>query len=440
MNVTVCKSNICGSVCVPPSKSVAHRLMIAAALAGSSFAVKNGGKDILATAECLEIMSQRIKSFVDGKRGGSRVEGRDISKGEELAPCNAVRGDAPQGERLILNAGESGSTLRFLLPIVCALGLNAEITGEGRLKDRPLDGLIKSLADNGASIKRVSEEGLPLHVGGRLRAGEFQIDGRVSSQYVTGLLFALPLLDGDSGIEISGGLVSANYVDITLGVLEEFGIEIKKTPSGFYVKGNQSYILPDRLSVEGDWSSAAFMLALGVLGGEVKVQGLKENSLQGDIAVVRLLRRAGADIRIDGGEVVAKRSDLHAIDFDAEHCPDIVPIMAAALSFAEGVSRISSVDRLRDKESDRLSAIMTVLDNFGVRTAYEDGALKVYGGAHRACRTQGFSDHRMAMSAIVIALNTDGESFINGVECISKSYPAFIEHAVSMGADIRQQL
>ena len=508
MNVVVSKSKIFGSVCVPPSKSVAHRLMIAAMLAGGRLDVKDGGKDMQATAQCLDIIGQAMR--VERCHVCDMRTGVCGMFGAVYGVINVDEG----GELPTLNAGESGSTLRFLLPIVCALGLECIITGEGRLKDRPLGELVNTLVANGAVIERMGSGQLPLKTGGKLRAGKYEIDGGISSQYVTGLLFALPLLDGDSEIALRGELVSSNYVDITLGVLTDFGVEVQKTDSGFYVKGNQRYITPKNLTVEGDWSSAAFMLALGVLSGEVRVRGLKRDSLQGDKVIVDLLKSAGADISFVGGEsaendsadcesavganvpggnmqgenvcdeniagydVIARKNELHAIDFDARHCPDIVPIMAAVLSFAKGVSHISSVDRLRDKESDRLSAVRTLLSHFGIRTEYANDVLSVYGvgehtpsvsddeytlsvnnggcspsvyngagcseedtpsaksGGHTACHTHGFSDHRMAMSAIVMALNTEGTSRVDGVECIEKSYPTFIEHAVALGAKI----
>ncbi|MDE5601026.1 MAG: 3-phosphoshikimate 1-carboxyvinyltransferase [Clostridia bacterium] len=490
MNVVVSKSEIFGSVCVPPSKSVAHRLMIAAMLAGGRLGVKDGGKDMQATAQCLDIIGQAMR--VEACHVCDMRTGVCGMFGAVYGVINVDEG----GELPILNAGESGSTLRFLLPIVCALGLKCVITGEGRLKDRPLGELVNTLAANGAVIERIESGQLPLKTGGKLRAGKYEIDGGISSQYVTGLLFALPLLDGDSEIVIRGELVSSNYVDITLGVLADFGIAVQKTDYGYYVKGNQKYILPQDLTVEGDWSSAAFMLALGVLSGEVRVRGLKCDSLQGDKVIVDLLKLAGADISVSYdesadnnvlsvkaesgneynnrcfGEVVARKSELHAIDFDAKHCPDIVPIMAAVLSFANGKSHISSVDRLRDKESDRLSAVRTLLSHFGIRTEYTNDVLTIFGGrhtpsvnngvhmsadseecvqsvneeyapsvhkeerAHTACHTHGFLDHRMAMSAIVMALNTNGTSRVDGVECISKSYPTFVEHAVALGAKI----
>lgn len=411
MDIRVSKSEASGEVQSPPSKSVAHRKMIGAALAGCPFEACEGGRDMLATARCLKGLKPYIDSYLNGGRGAAQAS-------------------------QVLNAGESGSTLRFLLPVACALGADVVFEGEGRLRDRPLGGLIDALNAHGAVIRRVLEAQLPLRVGGRLEKGEFKIDGSVSSQYITGLLFALPLLNGDSRIVIDGGLVSRSYVDITLGVLAEFGIDIEVEGSGYFVRGNQRYKMSSDLGIEGDWSSASFMLALGVLAGEVVLKGLNSNSLQGDKAVVDLLRRAGADITLQGGDYIAKKSELHAIDFDANDCPDAVPIMATALSFARGASHILHVDRLRDKESDRLDAVRKMLGGFGIKTEYESDVLTVIGGAHRACTADSFNDHRMAMSAIVSALATEGESTVLGAECIDKSYPGFIADLAKLGVNV----
>lgn len=412
MDVYLTKSEISGEVLIPPSKSVAHRVMIAEALAGGSLFVDGGGKDISATSNCLDGLRPFIKAY--------------LSDGTVNA-CEPV----------ILQAGESGSTLRFLLPVACALGADAVFEGEGRLKDRPLDGLVKSLTEHGANIERIGNAQLPLHVGGKLRAGEYVIDGSVSSQYITGLLFALPLLEGDSSITISGELVSKNYVDITLGVLKDFGIDIKTVDRGYLVAGGQKYVTSDDKEVEGDWSSAGFMLALGALAGEVRVKGLRAESLQGDKVVAELLRKAGADISEDNGIFIAKKSDLHAIEFDAQNCPDAVPVMATVLSFAKGVSRILHVKRLRDKESDRLGAVMQMLSKFGIRTEYSNDVLSVYGGKHTACEVDSYNDHRMAMSGMVCALATEGQSVIRGAECIAKSYPDFVNEIIRLGAAVQ---
>lgn len=439
MDVYLTKSEISGEVLIPPSKSVAHRVMIAEALAGGSLFVDGGGKDISATARCLCALEPYIKNHLQNTcvSDSDKAVLRTDKRNSEKVVLQAGKSDC--GE-IILQAGESGSTLRFLLPVACALGADAVFEGEGRLKDRPLDGLVKSLTEHGANIERIGNAQLPLHVGGKLNSGEYVIDGSVSSQYITGLLFALPLLEGDSRITISGELVSKNYVDITLGVLKDFGIDIKTVDRGYLVAGGQKYVTSDDKEVEGDWSSAGFMLALGALAGEVRVKGLRAESLQGDKIVAELLRKAGADISEDIGEkeiFVAKKSDLRAIEFDAQNCPDAVPVMATVLSFAKGVSRILHVKRLRDKESDRLGAVMQMLSKFGIRTEYSNDVLSVYGGKHTACEVDSYNDHRMAMSGMVCALATEGQSVIRGAECIAKSYPDFVNEIIRLGAAVQ---
>ncbi len=406
-DVVVKGSRICGAVEAPASKSLAHRVMIAAYLAGESFEAE-GGADVEATKRCLA----------------------------SLRLAREYGGDHP-----LLDAGESGSTLRFLLPVVCAQGCTATFMGEGRLKDRPIDGLLEVLTAHGAEFSREGGEGLPLRVAkSGLRAGNYVVDGSVSSQYVTGLLMALPLLEGDSTLTVVGKSVSKSYIDLTLYVLKHFSVEVETRDGAYMIKGGQSYKMPRDLKIEGDWSSASVLLATGALAGRVRVEGLDPDSEQGDRAVVELLGRAGADIRFEDGAYIAEESKLTAIDFDAANCPDLVPIMATALSFAEGVSHITSVDRLRFKESDRLEAVRALIESFGVRTEYGEDTLTIFGKKrHKSGEYPAFCDHRIAMSAIVAALATEGTSVVRGAECINKSYPNFAGVLRGMGADISKE-
>ncbi|MBR4800479.1 MAG: 3-phosphoshikimate 1-carboxyvinyltransferase [Clostridia bacterium] len=409
MNVKLEKSRICGRVEIPPSKSQAHRVMIASFLAGENFDFGLTGDDVEATKNCLA----SLKKLFDG-----------------------------EADFAVLDARESGSTLRFLLPIVCALDVNVEIVGHGRLPKRPISELLEVLRAHGAKI--VGDE-LPLKVlscgaelclaKGGLSAGVYEIDGGVSSQYVTGLLFALPLLDGDSHIKIDGELVSKNYVEMTLDVLDDFGVKIEKTVDGFFVKGNQKYVASD-VKIEGDWSSAAFPLALGLLAGEVETTNLNENSKQADRIFLDLARKMGGDVQKTDGGYIARKSSLIAIEFDAANCPDIVPITAVLCGFSKGVSKIRGVDRLKKKESDRLTAVRELLANLGVKTEYADDTLTIFGGnvnAKNDAKIDGFADHRIAMSGIVAGLAVGGVEVI-GVECTSKSYPTFLEDMTIIGA------
>ena len=406
MDLKVNTSEIAGIVSAPISKSAAHRLIIACALAGVYKLPHVINDDIAATVRCLNVI---------------------------FANENTVGSDAPFADA---NAGESGSTLRFLLPIACALGSKVRFWGEGRLGSRPIKQLTDALNAHGAKI---TGDALPLNINGRLESGEYIIDASVSSQYITGLLFALPLLDGDSRIVLDGSIVSGSYINITLDVLKKFGIKIEREKSGFYIKGSQRYKVPDgvansdTLKVEGDWSSAGFLLAMGVLCGDVEVKNLDLDSAQGDKVIVELLRRAGGRVEISNGSVTAKKSLLKAIEFDATDCPDIVPIMSVVLAAANGVSKISGVDRLKQKESDRLFAVRAMLSGFGIDTQYESDTLYICGGKLRGGELYGFNDHRIAMSSIVGAMCAEGESIVRGVECIKKSYPAFIHDAVALG-------
>lgn len=406
MDLRVKTSEIAGSVSAPISKSAAHRLIIACALAGVRKLPADTNDDIAATLRCLDVI---------------------------LSNKDTVGSDAPFADA---NAGESGSTLRFLLPIACALGSKVRFLGEGRLGSRPIKQLTDALNAHGAKI---TGDALPLKINGKLGSGEYIIDASVSSQYITGLLFALPLLDGESRIVLDGRIVSGSYINITLDVLKKFGIKIEREESGFYIKGCQRYQVPDEIAnsdtliVDGDWSSAGFLLAMGVLCGNVEVKNLNLNSAQGDKVIVELLRRAGGRVEISSGSVTAKKSSLKAIEFDATDCPDIVPIMSVVLAAAEGVSKIYGVDRLKQKESDRLLAVRAMLSGFGIDTQYESDTLYIYGGKLRGGEFDGFFDHRIAMSSIVGAMCAEGESIVHGVECIKKSYPAFIDDAEALG-------
>lgn len=415
MNLKVRKSQIFGRVAAPSSKSVAHRMIIACALSGLKKETTANNDDVVATNRCLNVMLETIND-------------------KQFAPADKY---------VVLNAGESGSTLRFLLPIACALGARVEFVGEGRLAQRPIKQLVDVLTAHGARIRYGNNvalgDSLPLFVDGKLQSGEYRLKANVSSQYITGLLFALPLLDGDSHIVLDGKVVSKSYINITLQVLSRFGIVVTAENNGYYIKGGQQYIAPcnvvnaDKLLIEGDWSSAGFLLALGTLCGYMEVSNLNAVSAQGDRVVVDLLRKAGADIKLDSTVAVAKKSSLSAIEFDAEDCPDAVPVMSIVLACADGTSKIHSVDRLRQKESDRLYAVRTMLASFGIVTDYSNDTLVIYGGRLKGGKLNGFCDHRIAMSSIVGAMCAEGDSIVEGVECIKKSYPDFIKDVQSAG-------
>ena len=401
--VSVFPAALAGSVAAPLSKSYAHRMLIAAALSGGSLSFGDSD-DAYRTAKGLCEMG--FEATFDG---------------------NTVRYGAfrPSSEVRNVHVGESGSTLRFLLPLAAALGVSANFVTEGRLGERPMEGLAAALRAHGVTTDGKS-------VSGSLTAGRFEIDATVSSQYVTGLLMALPLLNGDSEIVLRGRMVSAPYVDITTEVLRKAGVIVTRMEEGFLVRGGQRYAMrEDR--VPGDHSGAAFFLVAGALGAGVTVTGLDLASAQGDKAVVDLLEKAGAEVTREKGAVTVRRKALRAFTADLGGIPDLAPILSVLAAYADGESIFRQVGRLRDKESDRLSAIRRMLSQAGVTTREEGDDLYIVGGRPHGGVFDSYSDHRMCMSAAVLAAFAEGESVITDKDCVKKSYPAFWEDFARVG-------
>ena len=398
MNATIYPGKLRGAVQAPPSKSAAHRALVAAALADGPTSLRLGrlNQDIEATMRCLSALGASFDG--DGERW-------------RVMPASRVPARAE------LDCGESGSTLRFLLPVACALGARARFTGRGRLPERPNRALTEALRAHGATI---DSDLLPMAAEGPLTAGRFALPGDVSSQYVTGLLFALPLLDGDSAIALTTRLESAAYVDMTLRALAAFGVTAEATGSGWRVPGGQRYRTPGRLDVEGDWSAAAFWLAANRIGSDVRVEGLSEDTAQGDRAVLSLLGRP----RIDASNV-----------------PDLVPALAAAAATLPQVTTVTGAARLRLKESDRLSATAGFINALGGRAeATADGLIVEGGRPIRGGRVDGAGDHRIVMAAAVLATAAEGPVTIAGAEAVAKSYPDFFRDFIRLGgrADVEQ--
>jgi 3-phosphoshikimate 1-carboxyvinyltransferase len=415
-------SALCGTAAAPPSKSHAHRLLLAAALCGTPTLLRGTGdsEDVAATAGCLESLGVTTEKTAEGLC--------------VLPACPGAAGKNAGAPAVRCNARESGSTLRFLLPVLGALGAGGRIRGEGLLLRRPSEEFYRLLTRHGM---RIDEAGDELILSGGLRAGEYVLDGGISSQFVTGLLFALPLLAGDSRLIVTGKAVSRPYVGMTLRVLRQFGVTIEEKASEYRVPGGQSYRSPGVCDTEGDWSGAAFLLAAGALTGDVSVFGLNAASDQGDKRIFDILRDMCADIRREGGSVRARRSKLRAIELDAEDIPDLVPAVSVLCGAAEGVSAIAGAGRLRFKESDRLSAVLQMLEGFGIRAAYTGGRLVIRGGLLLSGSPNLPPDHRMVMAASVAALAAEGVSAIENAGAVGKSYPDFFETARALGADIR---
>lgn len=394
MNAVLHSGLLRGSVRVPPSKSAAHRMLIAAALADAptEMEISALNEDILATIGCLRAL-------------GAEIEYTDA--GLRVRPIGAsLRAQAS------LSCGESGSTLRFMLPVAAALGVECTFSGAGRLPERPNRILTDALNAHGV---RADRELLPIQLSGRLRGGTYAVAGNVSSQYITGLLLALPLCAEDSEIVLTKALESASYVGITLEALSMFSVRVYETPQGWRIPGGQRYMTPGRVQVEGDWSAAAFWLAANALGSRVACEGLRADSAQGDRAMVQRLNALGGEI-------------------DVSDTPDLVPALAVAAAAHPGRTHITGAARLRMKESDRLRAVADMLHALGGQAEEQADGLIIDGGRPFTGGTvNGVNDHRIVMAAAIAATAAQGDVTLTDARAVAKSYPNFFEEFRRLG-------
>lgn len=398
-----------GHLRIPASKSQAHRLLICAALGSDKTIVRCGAlsDDINATVRCL------------------RALGADIGGGDGALIVHPIR-EVPGGE-CELFCGESGTTLRLLLGVVGALGARAVFFREGRLPERPLSPFDELLARSGMHLR---SDGALLHCEGRLRGGDYEIVGNVSSQYVSSLLISLPLLQHESMLRVIGPLESAPYAAMTEQVLRLGGIRFQKKADRTFLPGAQRYALPSEVSVEGDWSNAAFYLCMGALSRKgICIDGLRRDSVQGDRAILDILRRFGAEVTAQGSAVCVRRGALRGIEIDASSVPDLVPAAAVLAAVAEGQTRITRAARLRLKESDRLAATARLITDLGGIAEEQPDGLSITGVPCLAGGSaDAASDHRIAMAAALASCASRGDVTVRGAECVKKSYPAFWEH------------
>ena len=407
-DLTVSPSKICGAVKAPSSKSFAHRILIASFLSGKEVTVKNAGESV-----DVEVTITALKAL-----GASVTENDgDIIIKRTLLP-----------KKVKIDCKESGSSLRFLMPVVCALGVETEFTGAKRLLERPILELSKSLEENGGIVSGHN-------VKGKLIPGVYVIDGSVSSQYISGLLLALSYLDGESEIVIKNKTVSKPYIDITISVLKDFGVNILKTESGYKVVGGYQNSAKT-YTVEGDWSGSAFILSLGAINGSVSVYGLNLNSVQGDRKILEILEKFGASVTKKDDVVTVKSGNLKGIEVEMDDVPDLIQTVSAVASYAKGVTVISGVDRLKLKESDRISAIINSLSNMSISARYEDDKIIICSGEISGGYIDGGNDHRTVMSGAVIAINAKDKVKISCGEAINKSYPDFISDYKKIGGKI----
>lgn len=412
-DITILPSKLVGQVEVPPSKSDVHRAIICAALAKGRSVISPVAysQDILATLDCIRAMGADAQINEDSVV----IDGTNTFKnGSKEFFCR-----------------ESGSTVRFFIPLASAGGLSAVFSGEGRLPMRPLDVYSELLPKHGVSCK--TQGGLPFEISGKLQSGTFDVTGSISSQFITGLMFALSTLDGDSIIHLTSPLQSKGYIDMTINVMRRFGVIVEERDGDYYIKGGQKYT-PCEYRTEGDWSQAAFFLTAGALGGDVTVKGLRQDSAQGDKEIAGLLKRFGADVEVLEDGVRCKANELCGIEIDASQIPDLVPILSVCGAFANGRTRIYNAQRVRLKESDRLAAMKNALSNVGADIEETDDGLLINGKASvQGGFSDGCNDHRIVMSMAVAALRSENGVTVSDSESIKKSYDNFFEDYRSVG-------
>ena len=404
-----------GQVRVISSKSDAHRSLIAAALAEeeSVLFVDGWSDDLEATIRCLEALGAEIYKEPSG------IEVVPIRRNLDKAA--------------VLDCGESGSTLRFLLPVAAALGRYTTFTGQGRLPERPIGILLEELAKHGCSV---TGDGLPIEIDGQLESGVFTLPGNVSSQFITGLLFALPLLEGDSEIVLTTEVESKGYIDMTLKTLKIFGVTVEETETGWKVPGGQSYNGPRMRFTEGDWSNAAFWLTAGAIKGSVGCQGLDMESAQGDRAIVSLLEEFGAETKAVLNQITATNKEMKGIRIDASQIPDLVPVLCVAGAAAEGKTEIYNAGRLRLKESDRLAVMAECLKKIGVEVEEGEDTIVITGGCNPPegeVVIDSHGDHRIVMAMAIAAVSLGVDIVIENAEAVNKSYPSFFIELKKLG-------
>lgn len=412
-SIAIEKSIMKGTVQIPPSKSQAHRAIICAAMSKgvSHISPVQMSKDMEATISAVKA----IGCCVALNGNTLTIDGtKTFSEKEVLIDCI-----------------ESGSTLRFLVPIVASGGVDATFVGSGRLPERPIGAFLELLPQHGVSCE--SNGGLPLKIKNKLTHGKFELAGDVSSQYITGLLLALPLLPGDSEIVLNTPLESTGYVDMTIDVMKTFGVTIDQTKNGYFVKGRQKY-LPQDFVIESDWSQAGFFFALGAIGGDITMLGLNKNSLQGDKKAKQIFTEMGAKITDNGTSIRVQKGKLNGVKLDVSEIPDLVPSIAVTCAFADSESVIFNGKRLRIKESDRILSTVSALKAIGANVVETDDGMiispsdKLFGG-----EIDGFNDHRIVMAFAMAGANISGITTISHMDSVKKSYPNFWEEWRKLG-------
>ena len=412
MDIRITPRRLQGSLSAITSKSDAHRALICACLSDSETKIRIDAtsKDIDATISCIEKM-------------GGKVEKNDN--------FYVVTPICKNKNSPVLDCCESGSTLRFLFPVANLVCINPTFIGRGRLPERPLSPLREEMESHGCKI---IGDALPVTTQGQLRGGTYRLAGNISSQFISGLLFALPLCKEDSKIILTTPLESKGYVNMTLKTLETFGIKIKVIENEYIIKGNQKYISPKMLAAEGDWSNAAFWLCAGAINGEINIYNLNFDSCQDDKQIISILESFGAKVKKNKNGAHVKKGKLNKIQLDCTDIPDLVPIISAVASVAEGETVLTGVKRLRLKESDRLEAVTNTLSKLGADIYSTDSSLTIRGKKElNGGIAHGCNDHRIVMMAAIASSVCRNEVTICGAEAVEKSYPEFFNHFKLLG-------
>ncbi len=402
MDIRITPGPLAGTVTPPPSKSIAHRAILAAALTNGTSTIQNVAlsQDIEATLRCITAL------------GGAWER-----EGDTLYVSGVWHREWDTAALPHLDCGESGSTLRFLIPIALTLNNGGVFTGRGRLMERPQKPYFDIFDEKGVSYER--KDGV-LTLRGELESGEYRLPGNVSSQFVTGLLYALPLMEWESRIVLTSPLESRGYVDMTLDVLDRFGVRVEVLEDGFLVPGDQVFQARD-FTIEADWSQAAFWMAAGSLGIPVEVTGLNDRSIQGD----RVIDEHFASFAWGTGR---------RVEIDVSDCPDLLPPLAVMAAFHDGTTRLTNAARLRLKESDRLATVTKMLTALGGQVEEGPDWLAIPGTRFlKGGTVDGANDHRIVMAAAIAATRCTGPVTILGAEAVNKSYPNFWEEYRRLG-------
>ena len=390
MDIKITPRKLAGTISAIPSKSQAHRLLICAAFADvpTKLYCASVNQDIEATAGCLRSLGAEIL----------RTE-----YGYSVIPVKSIP------DRAVLDCRESGSTLRFMLPVAGALGVDCTFQMSGRLPKRPLSPLWEEMERMGCCLTRPTEA--TIHLTGKLEPGTYTVDGGVSSQFITGLLFAIALIDGNSTLKITRKTESKPYIDMTMDALRLFGIDA----FNYSINSKAGFKSPGVCEVEGDWSNAAFFLAANTLGSNLKITGLSDASSQGDRAICDILKKMSAYTEVDAADI-----------------PDLVPILAVVAGAMHG-AKFHNIARLRLKESDRVSTVAAMLIALGASAKITDNTLEIIPGQFAGCEIHAAGDHRIAMAAAIAATIANDPVTISGAECVAKSYPTFWEEYRRLG-------